>query len=378
MLVGGQDTIPHDEWAEDYANFSAMTNDRSMKLVLAPMEGLADAPMRALLTALGGFDWCVSEFIRVNDALLPARVFRRYVPEADQGFRTPAGTPVHLQLLGSDPVAMAENAALVAALGAPAIDLNFGCPAKTVNRHRGGAALLDEPELLHRIVSAVRRAVPADIPVSVKMRLGYRDRARMLDNARGMVEAGAAWLTVHARTKEDGYRPPAYWQEIARLRAATGNLPVIANGEVWTVDDHARCRAESGCADVMLGRGAVASPGLALAIVARARGMPETLPRWGALVELQCEFVRAPDAIEVAAVGRYKGWLAFLARTYTEAEMLLPEVRRMRTRAEVIAAIRASAQGVAGAAPAGGAIAPTGVGVCAVGAIAPPTGAFLS
>ncbi|MFP5440471.1 MAG: tRNA dihydrouridine synthase [Gammaproteobacteria bacterium] len=316
-----------------------------MKLVLAPMEGLADAPMRALLTSMGGYDWCVSEFIRVNDTLLPARVFRRYVPEADNGFRTPAGTPVHVQLLGSDPVAVAENAAVAASLGAPAIDLNFGCPAKTVNRHRGGAVLLDEPELLYRIVSAVRRAVPAGIPVSAKMRLGYRDRSRMLDNARGMVEAGAGWLTVHARTKEDGYRPPAYWHEIARLREVTGTMPVIANGEVWTVDDHARCRAESGCDDVMLGRGAVASPGLALAITGRARGGSEELPRWSALAELQCEFVRAPDVGEDAATGRYKGWLAFLARTYIEAAALLPVVRRMRTRAEVMDAIRASCAG---------------------------------
>lgn len=316
-----------------------------MKLVLAPMEGLADAPMRALLTSMGGYDWCVSEFIRVNDTLLPARVFRRYVPEADNGFRTPAGTPVHVQLLGSDPVAVAENAAVAAALGAPAIDLNFGCPAKTVNRHRGGAVLLDEPELLHRIVSAVRRAVPADIPVSAKMRLGYRDRSRMLDNARGMVEAGASWLTVHARTKEDGYRPPAYWHEIARLREVAGAMPVIANGEVWTVDDHARCRAESGCDDVMLGRGAVASPGLAPAIVRRAGGGSEILPCWRELAELQCDFVRAPDVGEEAATGRYKGWLAFLARTYIEAAALLPVVRRMRTRAEVMVAIRASCAG---------------------------------
>lgn len=312
-----------------------------MRLILAPMEGLADAPMRALLTAMGGFDWCVSEFIRINDTLLPPRVFRRYVPEAEHGFRTAAGTPVHVQLLGSDPVALAENAAVAAALGAPAIDLNFGCPAKTVNRHRGGAVLLDEPEVLHAIIAAVRAAVPAAIPVSAKMRLGFRDRERMLDNARAVVDAGAAWLTVHARTKEDGYRPPAYWHEIARLRTVTGALPVIANGEVWTTADHARCVAESGCSDVMLGRGAVASPGLALAI--RRQQDCAGLPSWPALIDAQCEFVNAPDVHDQAATGRYKGWLAFLARTYIEAEALLPVVRRLRTRGEVIAAIRASA-----------------------------------
>lgn len=338
-----------------------------MKLVLAPMDGLTDAPMRALLTAVGGYDWCVSEFIRVNDTLLPARVFRRYVPEADNAFRTPAGTPVHVQLLGSDPVALAENAALAAALGAPAIDLNFGCPAKTVNRHRGGAVLLDEPELLHHIVSAVRRAVPAQVPVSAKMRLGYRDRSRLCDNARGIAEAGAAWLTVHARTKEDGYRPPAYWSEIARLRESSPGLPLVANGEVWTVADHARCQAESGCQDVMLGRGAVASPGLARAIIARTRGETYRLPRWDELLEWQCEFVRAPDVGEEAATGRYKGWLAFLSRTYREAEALLPVVRRLTSRAEIQAAIRASGgQGATSA----GVTAPAVVASAAAGTVA--------
>src|SRR3990167_2839084 len=165
------------------------------------MEGLTDPIMRDVLTSVGSFDWCVTEFIRVTNSVLPDRIYHQYCPELLNGGKTAAGTPVHVQFLGNDPEMLAANAIRAVKLGAPAIDLNFGCPAKTVNRHRGGAVLLDEPELLHRIVSAVRRAVPADIPVSAKMRLGYRDRSRMLDNARGMVEAGAGWLTVHARTK---------------------------------------------------------------------------------------------------------------------------------------------------------------------------------
>ncbi|MFZ5756896.1 MAG: tRNA dihydrouridine synthase [Pseudomonadota bacterium] len=347
-----------------------------MKLVLAPMEGLTDAPMRALLTSMGGFDWCVSEFIRINDTLLPARVFRRYVPEHANGFRTAAGTPVHVQLLGSDPACIADNAAVAAAMGAPAIDLNFGCPAKTVNRHRGGAVLLDEPELLHAIVSAVRRAVPAQVPVSAKMRLGYRDRSRLADNTHALATAGAAWITVHARTKEDGYRPPAYWHEIARVREHAGAVPVIANGEVWTPADHARCRAESGCADVMLGRGAVASPGLARAIRQRhAGGAADTLPPWRELVEAQCGFVQADDVVgDQAATGRYKGWLAFLSRTYIEAEALLPVIRRMRTRTEVIAAIRASAGPAAQGDAAGAGVVAAGTAVS--GAVA--AGGFIN
>jgi len=132
-----------------------------MILLLAPMEGLLDHLLRDTLTRAGGVDRCVSEFIRVTGTLLPERAFLRVVPELANGGRTAAGVPVRAQLLGSDPVCLAENAARLAGLGPAGIDLNFGCPAKVVNRHGGGAALLQDPELLMRIVGAVRRAVPA-------------------------------------------------------------------------------------------------------------------------------------------------------------------------------------------------------------------------
>src|SRR5690606_39489247 len=136
------------------------------------MEGLLDFPLRDILTRVGGIDRCVSEFIRITDQLLPERVFTRIVPELLQSGRTHAGVPVRAQLLGSDPGCMAENAARLATLGPAGIDLNFGCPAKVVNRHGGGAALLVDPELLHAIVSAVRRVVPADMLVSAMMQIG--------------------------------------------------------------------------------------------------------------------------------------------------------------------------------------------------------------
>lgn len=133
-------------------------------LVLAPMEGVADYWLRQILTQVGGYDWCVTEFVRVSGRLLPPSVFYRWCPELKQDAKTLSGTPVHVQLLGSDPACMAENAARAVELGAPAIDLNFGCPAKTVNRHSGGAVILDTPELLYRITHAVRQAVPAHYP----------------------------------------------------------------------------------------------------------------------------------------------------------------------------------------------------------------------
>jgi len=111
-----------------------------MTILLAPMEGLLDHSLRDVLTRVGGIDRCVSEFIRITGQLLPERVFIRLMPELLTGSRTAAGVPVRAQLLGSDPQCLADNAARLAELGAEGVDLNFGCPAKTVNRHRGGAS----------------------------------------------------------------------------------------------------------------------------------------------------------------------------------------------------------------------------------------------
>ncbi len=288
------------------------------------MEGLLDHSLRDTLTRVGGVDLCVSEFIRVTDQLLPDRVFTRIVPELLAGARTPAGTPVRAQLLGSDPECLADNAAALAALGPAGIDLNFGCPAPTVNRHRGGAVLLDEPELVWRIVRAVRRAVPPQMPVSAKMRLGHRDWDRMLENARAIEDGGAAELTVHARTKAHGYRPPAYWHRIAEIRAEL-KLPVVANGEVWSVDDARRCLAESGCSAIMLGRGIVADPGLALAL----RG--QAAPDWPALLPLLRDWWQrmATHVAPRHRAGRLKQWLNMLRRRFPEAGAAFDAVRTL-------------------------------------------------
>ncbi|ALV07941.1 tRNA dihydrouridine synthase [Roseateles depolymerans] len=292
------------------------------------MEGLLDHMLRDTLTQVGGVDRCVSEFIRITDQLLPRRVFTRIVPELRHASRTRAGVPVRPQLLGSDPTCLAENAARLAELHPAGIDLNFGCPAKTVNRHRGGAVLLDEPTLVHDIVAAVRRAVPAHIAVSAKMRLGNEDRSRMLECASAVERAGASELVIHARTKRDGYKPPAYWDQIAVVRQSV-RVPVVANGEVWTVADARRCLAESGCDSLMLGRGMVANPGLALALRAELTGTVAPALSWTALLVLMADFflqVRAKVAARHQA-GRLKQWLHYLRRHYPEAEETYQRVR---------------------------------------------------
>ncbi|MBH9554223.1 tRNA dihydrouridine synthase [Inhella gelatinilytica] len=307
------------------------------------MEGLLDHLLREELTALGGVDGAVSEFIRITDQLMPRRVFTRIVPELLRGGQTEAGTPVRPQLLGSDPVCLAENAARLAELNPPGIDLNFGCPAKCVNRHRGGAVLLDEPDLLHVIVQKVRRAVPSRIPVSAKMRLGNEDSARMLDCARALASGGAAELVVHARTKRQGYKPPAYWAEIGTIRAAV-SIPLIANGEIWTVRDALQARAESGCADLMLGRGAVADPSLPLALRAHDVGLMSRLAPWADLVpSLWSYWARVQGRVASKhQAGRLKQWLHYLRRTHTEAETVYQAVRAVQAPAAFEQALRAA------------------------------------
>jgi tRNA-dihydrouridine synthase C len=299
-----------------------------MQLALAPMEGLVDDVLRDVLTRVGGVDWCVSEFIRVSDGLLPTSVFRRFAPELDRGSRTRAGTPMRIQLLGSEPGVIADNAVRACELGAPVIDLNFGCPAKTVNRSRGGAVLLSEPELLHRIVVAVRAAIPAHIPVTAKMRLGVESPDGALDCARALVDGGAVQLVVHARTKTDGYRPPAHWEWIARVREVV-SVPVYANGEIWSVADWLRCRAASGASDFMLGRGLIARPDLALQIADVHAGRAPQPMSWAELLPLLQDFwmqtrFRLPPKF---APGRLKQWLVWLARNYAEAAALFAAVR---------------------------------------------------
>lgn len=299
-----------------------------MRLILAPMEGLADVYLRRLITSQGGFDWVVSEFVRVLDHLYPDRVFFGICPELQQGGRTTSGTPVRVQLLGNHLEAMAINAARAIELGSHGIDINFGCPSKTVNRHRGGAVLLKEPETLYQIVSAVRAAVPRPLVVSAKMRLGFDDTALMLDNAAAIEAAGADELTVHARTRVQGYAPPAHWHELGRIREHI-RIPLIANGDICSIEDYRRCVELAGTPDVMLGRGAVKLPMLAQLI----RANRPTEQHWPVIRTLVQGFWQETSVAlpPKDSMGRLKQWVNYLRQQHPEAETLWRAIREQRT-----------------------------------------------
>ncbi len=302
-------------------------------VMLAPMEGVVDYPMRKLLSGFsgpikqGGYSRSVTEFVRVTDVRLPERVFFRYCPELKHGCHTDSGMPVYIQLLGSDLTAMASNALRAVQLGAPGVDLNFGCPAKTVNRSNGGSVLLREPSRVAAIVKAVRDAVPAEIPVTAKIRLGYESADSVVEIAEKIERAGATELCIHARTKANGYKPPAYWSNVKPVAAAL-KIPLTINGEIWSVADALKARRQSGCDRIMLGRGALSCPDLAAQIRAHDAGLTIHARPWRSIVEeVLKQFERSDRSIPRYVGNRTKQWLAYLKREYAGASILFNAIK---------------------------------------------------
>jgi tRNA-dihydrouridine synthase C len=287
-------------------------------LVLAPMDGVTDSLMRRILTRRMPFQYCVTEFIRVSQLVVPAHVFKKEVPELASQACTEAGTPVGVQLLGGDPERLAQSALVAVGAGATVIDINFGCPAPTVNRHDGGAKLLKYPERIEAIVRTVRSALPKHIPVSAKLRLGWDSPQAIYENVGRAVRGGAAWITIHGRTKMQGYTPPAYWEPIGEVKRAV-DVPVVANGEIWSLDDLKRCQEQTGCEHFMLGRGALADPRLVQAC-AEFLGIVPTSgaatsesddPRWRELIEELVLESRSAQEADRRTLSRVKQWLNY-------------------------------------------------------------------
>lgn len=316
------------------------------RLALAPMDGVTDWMFRDILTRLSSrdpesvdlksraenathgnaIDWCVSEFIRVTQHPAPRKILERACPELKNAGRTRSGVPVHLQLLGGDPDPLARSAQLAADLGASGIDLNFGCPAKTVNRHDGGAALLRHPRRLENIVRAVRAAVPSEIPVSAKIRTGWDDHRSVRELAQAAEAGGASWLTVHGRTRKDGYGPAANWDAVGEARDAV-KISVVANGDLNSPSALDRCSAISGCSAFMLGRGAMARP----QIFGEIRGWIATGQHLSlSEVLLQhADLLMKNKASQPFVVRRTKQWLCLAAKIDASVRPLFESIKRL-------------------------------------------------
>lgn len=220
-------------------------------LFLAPMEGIGDRCFRKAMASVGGFDESVTEFLRVPSNAHVKSLSRQY--HSDEL----APLPLAAQIMGSDPVLMADMAIELQSRGAPRIDLNCGCPSNTVTGRGAGSSLLKEPSLLYTIGHAMVRAT--SVPVTIKMRSGYEDTSLFKENLLAAQESGARFITLHPRTKVDGYGPPARWDLIAEAKSIL-KIPVVGNGDILNVEDALRMLRTTRCDALMIGRGSVINP----------------------------------------------------------------------------------------------------------------------
>lgn len=306
------------------------------RVLLAPMEGVLDSLVRELLTEVNDYDLCITEFVRVVDSLLPEKVYYRLCPELANQSLTPSGTAVRVQLLGQHPQWLGENSARAVELGSWGVDLNCGCPSKMVNGSGGGATLLKDPEMIYLGAKAMREAVPSHLPVTVKVRLGWDSGARQFEIADAVQQAGATEITVHGRTKEDGYKADKInWAAIGEIRQRL-SIPVIANGEIWDWQSAQDCMAATGCDSVMIGRGALNVPNLSRVIKQNAPKMP-----WPEVMLLLKKYVRLEKQGDTGLyhVARIKQWLGYLRKEYAEASEVFSEIRALKTSADIARAI---------------------------------------
>lgn len=310
---------------------------------LAPMEGVLDPLMRRIITSKAQVDFCSTEFVRVTDKLLPEHSFYRYAPELSNRSKTEAGTPVLVQILGGKPEWLAKNAKRALEAGAHGIDVNFGCPAKTVNRHDGGASLLKDPTRLYDCIKTIKDEVGSDKHVSAKVRLGFADKSLVKEIAVACSEAQASHITIHARTKLESYKPPAHWRFIKEMKSVS-SIPVFANGDIWDLAAYKRCQVESDCDDVMIGRGLMRNPFLAQEIK-EDRELGEDFKNHE-LLKMMTDYLELGVGVygEHAALGRIKQWLK-MAHYPENAffENLFREVKRLQTKSEVLGVFRGKA-----------------------------------
>lgn len=220
-------------------------------LQLAPMEGVGDTSFRKAIASIGGFDEAVRDFLRV-----PANAHIKSIGKAYEADEL-SPIPLAAQIMGSDTDLMAQMAQELVLKGAPRIDVNCGCPSNTVTGRGAGSSLLKDPDILHEVAKSVVQAV--SIPVTLKMRSGFDDISLFKENLLAAQESGVRYITLHPRTKVDGYGPPARWDLIAEAKTVL-KIPLVGNGDILTVQNALDMLKITGCDALMIGRGSVINP----------------------------------------------------------------------------------------------------------------------
>lgn len=302
------------------------------RIILAPMEGVLDYHVRQILTEINALDYCVTEFVRITHHKLSNRTFYRLCPELHHGGKTASGTPVRVQILGQSPEWMAENAVKAIELGSHGVDINFGCPAKTVVGSHGGAYLLQYPDQIFNIVKQVRQAMGTSEILSVKIRLGWADKSYCYEIADAIALAGANELVIHGRTKADGYKADKIdWQTIGNIKQRV-NIPIIANGEIFSIQHAQDCVRQSQTSDIMLGRGILTIPNLANII-----RFNEAPLSWQNVLNILMRYATTTieDVKPLYHSARIKQWLAYFRQYYAPASDLLSQIRTLKTQKEI-------------------------------------------
>ncbi len=221
------------------------------RVLQAPLSGVTDRAFRQLVRRHAPDSMIYTEMVQAT-GLCHAQQLEK-IMDIDA-----AEQPISIQLFDCRPDFMAEAARKAEAEGAKTIDINMGCPVNKITKKGGGSSLLRQPEVAEAIVRTVAAAV--DIPVTVKTRIGWDDDdLNAVEFARRMEAAGAQMLTLHGRTRSQGYHGPARWDWIARVKAALA-IPVIANGDIVSVESAMRCLQETGADGVMCSRGTLGYP----------------------------------------------------------------------------------------------------------------------
>lgn len=231
------------------------------------MEGLGAIEFRKMLAVIGGFDECCTEFIRIPQ--------NPHIPSLIRDFDPKATSPIPqaVQLMGVNPAHLAHAAFLLAEKGAHRVELNCGCPSSTVTGKGAGSSLLDTPDLLFEILYQMAQKCP--VPVTAKLRIGVNDDKNFQNNIRLVEEAGCKMLTLHARTKADGYTHPARWEYIQEAKKQL-SIPVCGNGDITTAESAIEMLNQTGCDHLMIGRQAARDPFIFRKIRSTLNGTPFT------------------------------------------------------------------------------------------------------
>lgn len=286
-------------------------------LQLAPMEGVGDSSFRKAIASIGGFDEAVRDFLRVPTNAHVKSLSKVYFADELNPI------PIAAQIMGSDNELMAAMAQELVLRGAPRIDVNCGCPSPTVTGRGAGSSLLKDPNVLHEVAKSVVKAV--SIPVTVKMRSGFEDISLFKENLLAAQESGVRYITLHPRTKVDGYGPPARWDLIAEAKSIL-KIPLVGNGDILNVENALDMLKTTGCDGLMIGRGSVINPFLFQEIKAHFAKVA-FVPKWDQLVQYLDIYAASNSEMPARSrVNKLKQLLGFLFKSNPRLLELRPQI----------------------------------------------------